>query len=168
MIGAPARQAGVRPVRILLVEDSPSDVAMTVEALKEGRIDSDVTVATDGEMAMAMLRREGTFRDTDRPDVILLDLNLPRMAGDEVLGVIKNDVDLKAIPVVVLTSSGAASDIQAAYERHANAYLKKSIGFEGLRSTLAGFEAFWLTLACLPARTPLPSRNRADAPNPKE
>jgi len=144
--------ASVRPLRILLVEDSPSDVAMTVDALREGRIVTDVTVATDGEMAMAMLRREGTFRDAGRPDVILLDLNLPKMDGSEVLEVVKNDVELKAIPVVVLTSSGAASDIGTAYELHANAYLKKSIGFDGLRSTLSGFEAFWLTLACLPAR----------------
>jgi CheY-like chemotaxis protein len=148
------RAERVRPVRILLVEDSPSDVAMTVDALRAGRIATDVTVATDGEMAMAMLRRAGTFRDTDRPDVILLDLNLPRMGGGEVLEEVKNDVDLKAIPVVVLTSSGAASDIGTAYERHANAYLRKSIGFEGLRNTLAGFETFWLALACLPAHQP--------------
>jgi chemotaxis family two-component system response regulator Rcp1 len=144
----------VRPVRILLVEDSPSDVAMTVDALREGRVATDVTVATDGEMALAMLRRAGAFSEVDRPDVILLDLNLPRMGGREVLEVVKNDDDLKAIPVVVLTSSGAAGDIGTAYDLHANAYLRKSIGFEGLRSTLAGFETFWLTLACLPAHQP--------------
>jgi len=153
----PPNTTGIRPLRILLVEDSPSDVAMTVDAFREGRIVTDVTVATDGEMAMAMLRREGTFRDAGRPDVILLDLNLPKMDGSEVLEVVKNDVELKAIPVVVLTSSGAASDIGAAYDLHANAYLKKSIGFDGLRSTLSGFEAFWLTLACLPARRERPA-----------
>jgi CheY-like chemotaxis protein len=144
----------VRPLRILLVEDSPSDVAMTVDALREGRIVTDGTVATDGEMAMPVLRREGTFEGADRPDVILLDLNLPKMGGSEVLEVVKNDVDLKAIPAVILTSSGAANDIGTAYDLHANAHLKKSIEFDGLRSTLSGFEAFWLTPwpACLPAR----------------
>ena len=88
--------------------------------------------------------------------MILLDLNLPKMGGSEVLEVVKNDVALKTIPVVVLTSSGAANDIVTAYDLHANAYLQKPIGFEGLRSMLAGFEAFWLTVARLPARLPRP------------
>jgi two-component system, chemotaxis family, response regulator Rcp1 len=145
-----SRRAPVPRVGILLVEDSPSDVAMTVEVLREGLAVTDVTVADDGEMAMAILRREGSYRSASRPDLIILDLNLPRMGGHEVLAAVKNDDALKAIPIVVLTSSGAESDVVAAYELHANAYLKKSIGFDGLRNSLRSFEAFWLMSARLP------------------
>ncbi|HXR68530.1 MAG TPA: response regulator [Dermatophilaceae bacterium] len=139
-----------RPVQVLLVEDSPSDAAMTIEAMHEGRIVNQVHVATDGEMAMAFLRRQGPFAEAPRPDLILLDLNLPRMDGREVLREVKDDPILKTIPVIVLTTSAAEEDILKSYELHANAYVTKPVAFEAFFSAVRGIEDFWLALVHLP------------------
>lgn len=139
-----------RPIQILLVEDSPSDAAMTIEAIHEGPIVNQVYVATDGEIAMAFLRREGCYADAFRPDLILLDLNLPRMDGREVLREVKGDPDLRAIPVVILTTSAAEADILKSYELHANAYVTKPVGLESFLAAVRGIEDFWLALAHLP------------------
>jgi len=141
-----------RPVQVLLVEDSPSDAAMTIEAMHEGRIVNQVHVATDGEMAMAFLRRQGPFAEAPRPDLILLDLNLPRMDGREVLREVKDDPILKTIPVIVLTTSAAEEDILKSYELHANAYVTKPVAFEAFFSAVRGIEDFWLALVHLPQR----------------
>jgi len=139
-----------RPVQILLVEDSPSDAAMTIEAMHEGRISNQVHVATDGEVAMAFLRRQGHYADSPRPDLILLDLNLPRMDGREVLRAVKNDPNLKTIPVIVLTTSAAEADILKSYELHANAYVTKPVAFDAFLAAVRGIEDFWLALVHLP------------------
>jgi chemotaxis family two-component system response regulator Rcp1 len=138
-----------RPVQILLVEDSPSDVAMTVAALREGHIANDMHVAGDGETALDFLYRRGEFTNAPRPDLILLDLNLPRRDGREVLAEVKADDDLKAIPIVVLTTSAAESDVMRIYRLHANSYVAKPVGFEQFLSAVQQIETFWLTLARL-------------------
>jgi CheY-like chemotaxis protein len=139
-----------RPVQILLVEDSPSDVAMTVAALREGHIANDMHVAGDGETAMDFLHRRGEFAGVPRPDLILLDLNLPKKDGLEVLADVKADDDLKTIPVVVLTTSAAESDVLRSYKLHANSYVTKPVGFEHFLAAVQQIENFWLTLVQLP------------------
>jgi CheY-like chemotaxis protein len=139
-----------RPVQILLVEDSPSDVAMTVAALREGHIANDMHVAGDGETAVDFLHRRGEFAGVPRPDLILLDLNLPKKDGLEVLADVKADDDLKAIPVVVLTTSAAESDVLRSYKLHANSYVTKPVGFEPFLAAVQQIETFWLTLVQLP------------------
>ena len=141
-----------RPVQILLVEDSPSDVAMTVAALREGHIANDMHVAGDGEAAMDFLYRRDEFGDAPRPDLILLDLNLPKKDGREVLAEVKADDDLKVIPVVVLTTSAAESDVLRSYKLHANSYVTKPVGFEQFLAAVQEIENFWLTLVRLPDR----------------
>jgi CheY-like chemotaxis protein len=138
-----------RPVQILLVEDSPSDVAMTLAALREGHILNDIHVAGDGELAMDFLRRRGKHRDAPRPDLILLDLNLPKKDGREVLAEVKADDDLRAIPVVVLTTSTDESDVLHSYNLHANSYVRKPLGFEQFLAVVQQIENFWLTLVRL-------------------
>ncbi|MCW3044765.1 MAG: two-component system response regulator [Actinobacteria bacterium] len=139
-----------RPVQILLVEDSPSDVAMTVAALREGHIANDMHVAGDGETAVDFLHRRGEFAGVPRPDLILLDLNLPKKDGLEVLADVKADDDLKTIPVVVLTTSAAESDVLRSYKLHANSYVTKPVGFEPFLAAVQQIETFWLTLVRLP------------------
>lgn len=141
-----------RPIQILLVEDSPSDVAMTIEALREGRIINQMHVAEDGEIAMAFLHREGQYAKAPRPDLIILDLNLPKKDGREVLEEVKTDEDLKAIPVVVLTTSSAEADIMRSYKLHANSYVTKPVGFEPFLAAVRGIEDFWLSLVRLPPK----------------
>src|SRR4051794_24701063 len=119
-----------RPVEILLVDDSPGDVRLTREALREGKIRNNLSVVTDGVEALAFLRREGRYAGAPRPDVILLDLNLPRKDGREVLAEIKADDRLRRIPVVILTTSADERDILRAYELHANCYITKPVDFE--------------------------------------
>jgi chemotaxis family two-component system response regulator Rcp1 len=138
-----------RPVQILLVEDSPSDVAMTLAALREGHIINDIHVAGDGEIALDFLHRRGKYRDAPRPDLILLDLNLPKKDGREVLAEVKADHDLRAIPVVVLTTSTAESDVLRSYTLHANSYVRKPLGFEQFLAVVQQIENFWLTLVRL-------------------
>ena len=139
-----------RNVRILLVEDSPSDVAMTRAALSEGPVANELSVVSDGEEAIAFVRKQGAYTDADRPDLILLDLNLPRKDGREVLAELKEDPDLKAIPVIVLTTSTAEGDIDRCYQTHANSYVVKPVGIDAFLDAVRGIEDFWLALAQLP------------------
>jgi two-component system, chemotaxis family, response regulator Rcp1 len=143
-----------RPIQILLVEDSPSDVAITEAALRDGHIANVIHVVGDGEAAMAFLHRVGDYTDAPRPDVILLDLNLPKKDGRAVLAEIKADDDLKVIPVVVLTTSSAETDILRSYELHANSYVTKPVGFDAFLDAVRGIEDFWLSLVRLPRLKP--------------
>jgi two-component system, chemotaxis family, response regulator Rcp1 len=136
--------------RILLVEDNPGDVRLTIEALKEGKILNEVSVVEDGVEALAFLRRAGKYSDARRPDLILLDLNLPKKDGREVLEEIKQDGDLKKIPVVVLTTSAAERDILRAYNLHANCYITKPVDLEQFIRVVQVIEDFWLTIVKLP------------------
>ena len=138
-----------RPVHILLVEDSPSDVAMIAAALREGHMVNDMYVAKDGEEALDYLFRRGEFRDAQRPDLILLDLNLPKKDGCEVLAEVKADGELTVIPVVVLTTSAAKEDVLRMYRLHANSYITKPVGFDQFLSAVQHIEDFWLSLARL-------------------
>jgi CheY-like chemotaxis protein len=140
------------PIEILLVEDNPGDVRLTKEALKEGRFANIINVAVDGFEAMAFLRREGKYANASRPDLILLDLNLPKKNGREVLADIKADSDLKRIPVVVLTSSQAEKDIVATYNLHANCYITKPVDFEQFICVVRSIEDFWFAVVKLPPR----------------
>ena len=139
-----------RPIEILLVEDSPSDTDLTLEALKDFKVRNHVSVVEDGVMALQFLRREGPYAEAPRPDLIMLDLNLPRKDGREVLAVIKADDDLKTIPVVVLTTSRADQDIQRAYQLNANCYITKPVDFNQFLEVVRSIEAFWLFVATLP------------------
>ena len=140
------------PIEILLVEDNPGDVRLTKEALKEGRFANIINVAVDGFEAMAFLRREGKYANASRPDLILLDLNLPKKNGREVLAEIKADSNLKRIPVVVLTSSQAEKDIVATYNLHANCYITKPVDFEQFICVVRSIEDFWFAVVKLPPR----------------
>jgi chemotaxis family two-component system response regulator Rcp1 len=139
-----------RPVEILLVEDNPGDVRLTVEALRDGKVRNHLSVAGDGEEALAFLRREGKHAEAPRPDLILLDLNLPRKDGREVLAEIKADEFLRTIPVVVLTTSRAEQDIVRSYDLHANCYITKPVDFEQFITVVRSIEQFWLTIVALP------------------
>ena len=137
-------------VEILLVEDSPGDIRLTQEAFKEGKLVNRLHVVQDGEAAMAFLRREGAYAQVIRPDLILLDLNLPKKDGREVLAEIKADGSLRRIPVVVLTTSQAEQDILEAYELHANCYITKPVNFDQFLRVVRSVEDFWLTIVKLP------------------
>lgn len=139
------------PIEILLVEDNPADVRLTKESFKETKLRNKLHVVEDGVEAMAFLRREGKYADAPRPDLILLDLNLPKKDGREVLGEIKTDEDLRRIPVVVLTVSKADEDILKAYNHHANCYVTKPIDLEQFIKVVKSIEEFWLTIVKLPA-----------------
>ena len=143
----------VRPVEILLVEDSPSDAELTVEALKEARVRNRLSIVEDGVEAMQYLRHEGRFADMPRPDLIMLDLNLPRKDGREVLCEIKADDNLRLIPVVVLTTSRAEQDVLQAYQLNANCYITKPVDFEQFLNVIRSIEAYWLLVVTLPPRT---------------
>jgi chemotaxis family two-component system response regulator Rcp1 len=136
--------------KILLVEDNPGDVRLTMEALKEGKILNEVSVVSDGVEALAFLHREGGYAGAARPDLILLDLNLPKKDGREVLEEIKGDDDLKKIPVVVLTTSAAERDILKAYNLHANCYIAKPVDLDQFIRVVQSIEDFWLTIVRLP------------------
>jgi CheY-like chemotaxis protein len=140
----------MRPIEILLVEDNPGDVRLTLEALKEGKLSNHLSVAEDGVAALAFLRREGAFAAAPRPDLILLDLNLPKRDGREVLSEIKADPDLRRIPVVVLTTSKAERDIVKSYDLHANCYITKPVVLEDFLEVIRSIESFWLTIVTLP------------------
>jgi CheY-like chemotaxis protein len=143
-------QSVSRPVEVLLVEDNPGDVRLTREALKEGKIRNHLHVARDGVEALAFLRRQGEHAGAPRPDLILLDLNLPRKDGREVLTEIKDDVSLRQIPVVVLTSSQAEEDIVRAYDLHANCYISKPVDLDQFINVVRSIEDFWFTVVKLP------------------
>jgi CheY-like chemotaxis protein len=140
----------LRPVDILLVEDSPGDVRLTREALRETQAWNCLHVATDGDEALAFLRREGEFAACPRPGLILLDLNLPRRDGREVLREIKSDPDLRRIPVVVLTTSQSSDDISAVYDLSANCYITKPVDLNRFIEVVRLIHEFWLTAAKLP------------------
>ncbi len=139
-----------RPVEILLVEDNPGDVRLTIEALHESKVRNTLSVASDGVEALAFLRREGRHRDAPRPDLILLDLNLPKMDGREVLAEIKADGELRTIPVVILTTSRAEQDILKSYNLHANCYITKPVDLDQFITVVKSIEDFWLTIVTLP------------------
>jgi CheY-like chemotaxis protein len=145
-------------VEILLVEDSPSDTDLTVEALKEAKVRNNLSVVEDGVQAMEFLRRKGKFADAPRPNLILLDLNLPRKDGREVLAEIKADENLKTIPVVVLTTSRAEQDVLRAYHLNANCYITKPVDFEQFLNVVRAIETFWLYVVCLPP-IPVPAKS---------
>ncbi|MFZ0299320.1 MAG: response regulator [Candidatus Sulfotelmatobacter sp.] len=138
------------PLEVLLVEDSPGDVRLTQEAFHSANIAVHLNVTTDGVEAMAFLRQEGVFADAPRPDLTLLDLNMPRMDGRQTLALIKNDASLKTIPVVILTTSDAEGDIAKSYELHANCYLRKPVQLNAFESLVRSINDFWLTKATLP------------------
>ena len=140
------------PIDILLVEDDPGDVLMTREAFEHHKIRNALHVASDGVEALRFLRREGPFADAPRPGLILLDLNLPRKDGREVLGEIKQDPVLRTIPVVVLTTSEAEEDILRSYDLHANAYVTKPVDFEKFVEVVRQIDDFWVTVVQLPHR----------------
>jgi CheY-like chemotaxis protein len=150
MSAAPAPRREPRPVEILLVEDNFGDVLLTQEAFRKAKLANHVTVAEDGEQAMAMLRREGDFCKQPRPDLILLDLNLPRKTGHEVLAEVKADPELRRIPVVVLTTSGAEEDVARAYDSHANVFVTKPVDFDHFTRVIKQIDDFFLTVAQLP------------------
>ena len=137
-------------IEILLVEDNPGDVRLTMEALKEGKVYNNLNVVADGVEAMAYLRGEGTYAGTMLPDIILLDLNLPRMDGREVLAAIKKDAALKRIPVVVLTTSKADEDVLKVYDLHANCYITKPVDLEQFLLVVKSIKDFWFTVVKLP------------------
>ncbi len=141
---------GRTPLEILLVEDDPGDVAMTKEALGESKMHVNLRVVSDGEEAVSYLRRVAPFEDAARPDLVLLDLNLPRLSGREVLAVVKADPDLLRIPVVVLTTSEAEEDVVRSYDLHANAYVTKPVGFSSFVSVVHQIDEFFLTIVKLP------------------
>jgi CheY-like chemotaxis protein len=140
----------MRPINILLVEDSPTDVLITREALESAKVMNNLQVAEDGVEALAILRRQGKHADAPRPDLILLDLNLPRKDGREVLQEIKNDESLKLIPVVVLTTSKAEEDVSKAYGHHANCYITKPVDFAEFATVVKSIERFWFAVVTLP------------------
>lgn len=139
-----------RPVEILLVEDNPGDVRLTQEAFREGHVTNVMHVARDGDEALRFLRHEGEYWDVGRPDIILLDLNLPRKSGREVLAEIKEDADLRRIPVVVLTTSSAEQEILQMYDLHANCFITKPVDLEQFITIVQSIEQFWLTVVKLP------------------
>ena len=141
------------PIELLLVEDDPGDVLMTTEALEDSKLLVRLHVARDGEEAIAMLRGEGEHAGTPRPDLILLDLNLPRLDGREVLAIVKNDPELRRIPVVVLTTSESEEDVLRSYDLHANAYVTKPVDFEAFCGAIRQIDDFFLTVVRLPPRT---------------
>ena len=139
-----------KPVELLLVEDNPGDVRLTREALKDGKVCNNLHVVEDGVEAIAFLRREGQYGDVPRPDLILLDLNLPRKDGREVLAEIKGDPKLKHIPVVVLTSSKSEQDILRSYRLQANCYITKPVDIEQFVNVVRAIDDLWLTVVKLP------------------
>jgi CheY-like chemotaxis protein len=147
-----AVRADGTPIEVLLVEDDPGDVLMTQEAFEDHKVRNNLTVVSDGAEALAYLRREGKYADAVRPDLILLDLNLPRRDGREVLAEIKKDEVLGRIPVVVLTTSAADEDILRSYQLHANAYVTKPVDFDRFIQVIRQIDEFFVSVVKLPPR----------------
>ncbi len=139
-------------MEILLVEDNPADAQLVAEALDTFEVQAELNTVADGEEAIAYLRRQGRFSNSPRPDLVLLDLNLPRMNGHEVLQQVKADPDLLRIPVVVLSSSTLTEDVRRSYDLHANCFVVKPMGFAGFTEVIRTIERFWRTIVCLPRR----------------
>jgi CheY-like chemotaxis protein len=140
------------PIEVLLVEDDPGDVLMTQEAFEDYKIANKLNVVTNGEDALAYLRKQGAFADAATPDLVLLDLNLPRVDGREVLREVKSDPALRRIPIVVLTTSGAEEDVLASYDLHANAFVRKPVDFDQFVSAIRAIDDFFITVVRLPNR----------------
>jgi chemotaxis family two-component system response regulator Rcp1 len=145
-------RTGVKPIEILLIEDNPGDVRLTKEVLKEGKVRNHLQIVGDGVEAMAFLHRENNYAEAPRPDLILLDLNLPKKDGREVLQEIKADHQLRTIPVVVLTTSAADEDILRSYDLSANCYITKPVDLYQFIRVIRSIETFWLTIVSLPQR----------------
>ena len=141
-----------RPIEILLVEDNPGDIRLTQEALKESKLMNHLSIVHDGVEGLAYLRRQGPYAQAAAPDLVLLDLNLPKKDGREVLRDMKNDSDLRRIPVVVLTTSKAEEDIVRSYENHANCYIHKPVDFSQFMAVVQKIEDFWFTIVKLPPK----------------
>lgn len=144
--------AQLSPIHILLVEDNEGDILLTREALDEGKLLNRLSVVRDGAEAIDFLRKRGKHTEADTPDLMMLDVNLPKMNGHEVLHEIKNDDELKHIPVVMLTTSSSERDIVAAYDNHANCYITKPVDVTEFLQVVSGIEHFWITLVQLPPR----------------
>jgi len=142
--------SGPLPIQILLVEDSPGDVSLTRHALKQAKVANELNVVADGEEAMAYLRQEAAYEEATRPELVLLDLNLPRKDGREVLAEMKQDADLSTIPVVVLTTSSDETDVLKAYQLHANSYVTKPVELDKFLEAVRSIEGFWLSIVRLP------------------
>ena len=142
----------VQPIEILLVEDNPGDVRLTNEALRDSKMINHLNTVSDGGAALAYLRRQGEYAQATRPDLILLDLNLPKKDGREVLAEIKNDPDLKRIPVVIITSSSAEEDILRSYNLHANCYISKPVDLDRFMTVVKSIEDFWVSIVKLPPK----------------
>lgn len=142
-----------KPIEVLLVEDDPGDVMMTQEAFADYKIANKLSVVTNGEDAIAYMRKQGRFAGVPTPDLVLLDLNLPRRNGREVLRDIKEDPDLRRVPVVVLTTSASEEDVLAAYDLHANAYVRKPVDFEQFVAAVRAIDDFFITIVRLPPRS---------------
>ena len=140
-------------IEVLLVEDSPGDVRLTREAFKDAKVHINLHVASDGAEAMAFLGREGENSNAPRPDLILLDLNLPKKDGREVLAELKESPALKCIPVVILTTSASETDIHGSYQHHANCYITKPVDLEGFLKVVRSIDSFWLSVVRLPDKT---------------
>jgi len=145
-----------RPVEILLVEDNPGDARLAIEALKDAKVRNNLTHVSDGEEALAYLRKEGKYAGARRPDLVLLDLNLPRKSGREVLCEVKEDAALRTIPVVILTTSQAEEDILKAYNCNANCYISKPVDLDQFIKVVRSIEDFWLTIVKLPSHEEAP------------
>lgn len=146
-----SQQQLFKSIDILLVEDNPGDADLAREALEDSKINNRLHVVDDGEKAIAFLRREGQYLDMPRPELILLDLNLPRKDGREVLAEIKSDLNLKSIPVVILTTSRAEEDVIKSYNLHANCYITKPIDLNQFLHVVRSIEEFWLSIVVLPS-----------------
>ncbi len=147
-----SKEVYARPIEILLVEDNPADVRLTTEALKEQKVYNHLRVVTDGAKAMAYLHKEGDYAGAERPDLILLDLNLPKKSGLEVLKEIKGDIELRSIPVVILTASKAEEDVVKAYDNFANCYIAKPVDLKQFMKVAQSIQEFWFSIVKLPAR----------------
>jgi CheY-like chemotaxis protein len=145
-------EESARTVEILLVEDNPGDARLTIEAMREAKVHNRIQVVEDGVEAMQYLRHEGRYADAPRPDLILLDLNLPKKDGRAVLAEVKTDPALKRIPVVVLTTSSAEEDVLKAYDLHANAYVTKPVDLQQFMKIVALIDEFWISVVTLPRK----------------
>jgi len=142
----------ISPIQILLVEDSPGDINLTIEALRGARVANQLSIVRDGEEAMAFLRQEESYENVPRPDLILLDLNLPKKDGREVLTDIKGDPDLEMIPVIIMTTSAAQDDIVSSYRHHAASFVTKPVDFSEFLEAVRSIEGFWLSIVRYPAK----------------
>lgn len=139
-----------KQIEILLVEDNPGDIRLTKEALKDGKINNNINVVMDGEQAIAYLKKQNEFANSVSPDLILLDLNLPKLSGREVLEFIKNDDAIKHIPVIILTTSKAEEDILQSYQHYANCYITKPVDFDQFSEVVKQLEDFWFSIVKIP------------------